>query len=309
MTPLLEAEDLSIAFTQYDKGLRQRTVTVVQGISLSVEQGEVMAVIGSSGAGKSLLAHAILGILPSNASVSGRLRFQGEALGAERQAKLRGKQIALIPQSVGYLNPLMRAGAQVREAAQRLGDAKQRQRTVFRRYGLEESAEKKYPFELSGGMARRVLAAAATVGGAQLYIADEPTAGLDAGAVNETMSFFRELADAGNGVLLITHDIAAALIVADRIAVLYAGTVLEIAQAADFKEGGSQLRHPYSQALCSALPQNEFLPLPGAQPQPESLPRGCLFAPRCSLATDACHSERPETRPLRGGLVRCIHAT
>jgi peptide/nickel transport system ATP-binding protein len=109
-------------------------------------------------------------------------------------------------------------------------------------------------------------------------------------------------------VLLITHDIEAALRIADKVAVFYAGTTVEIAQASDFAAGVAGLRHPYTQALWRALPQNEFIPLAGSQPPPDALPSGCLFADRCPWVTSACRAERPRLRAVRNGLVRCIHA-
>ncbi len=308
---MLSVRDLSITFTMYAGGLRKREFTPIIDLDLDVKAGELTAVIGASGSGKSLLAHAVLGILPGNARVSGEIRFKGELLTPERQAILRGKQIALIPQSVAFLDPLMHVGRQVHRAAElssRNGNAADAQRAIFRRYRLPDAAATLYPFQVSGGMARRVLIAAATVGGAELIIADEPTPGLHPEVVAETLQHLRELADEGRAVLLITHDIGAALTVADWVAVFYAGTTLEVASKGDFTAGEDTLRHPYTQALWCALPQNGFTPLPGAQPLPDALPTGCLFAERCWRATPECRTARPALRPVRGGWVRCIYA-
>ncbi|MEA5508011.1 oligopeptide/dipeptide ABC transporter ATP-binding protein [Halotia wernerae UHCC 0503] len=166
--------------------------------------------------------------------------------------------------------------------------------------------KQQYPFQISGGMARRVLVATAAIGCAQLLIADEPTPGLHPEVVVETLNHLRELADDGKGVMLITHDLEAALQVADKVAVFYAGTTLEVAKADDFTSGN--LRHPYTQALWRSLPQNEFIPVPGSQPSPQALPVGCLFGDRCSLVTEACRETRPQFRIVRGAPVRCIHA-
>jgi peptide/nickel transport system ATP-binding protein len=308
MPPVLEVRDLSVSFVQYSGGLRQRNLKVITGLDVAVSKGEILAVVGSSGSGKSLLAHAILGILPGNTTVSGSLRYGGEELTPARQASLRGKEMAIIPQSVSYLDPLMRVGAQVRSAV-RNGNKKGAQREVFARYRLDEQAEKLYPFQLSGGMARRVLVSAAMVSGAKLVIADEPTPGLHPEVVQETLGHLRQLADEGCAVILITHDITAALGVANRIAVFYAGSTLENAPVTDFTGQGERLRHPYSKALWKALPQNGFEPTPGFQPTPGALPAGCLFAPRCQQATAECQAARPAARELRGGMVRCLHAT
>ncbi|NJR48441.1 MAG: ABC transporter ATP-binding protein [Leptolyngbyaceae cyanobacterium CSU_1_3] len=307
---MLTVQNLSVSFTQYDTGLTQKQLTVITDLDLHVNAREVVAVVGSSGSGKSLLAHAVLGILPHNAQISGTILFKGEPLTRQRQASLRGKAIALIPQSISYLDPLMPVGRQVHQAARRAGvattDIRQRVDHTFSRYELASTVKQQYPFQVSGGMARRVLVATAAVGQADLIIADEPTPGLHPDLVAETLNHLRQLASAGKGVILITHDLEAALQVADKVAVFYAGTTLEIAIAEDFVNGN--LRHPYTQALWRSLPQNEFIPVPGAQPNPDALPDGCLFSDRCPLVTDACLTERPSLRLVRGAPVRCIHA-
>lgn len=151
--------------------------------------------------------------------------------------------------------------------------------------------------------------ATAAISGARLIIADEPTPGLHPEVVQETLDHLRELAGDGRGVMLITHDIETALKIARRIAVFYAGATVEVAPVEDFRGGGEALRHPYTRALWSALPQNSFVPIPGFQPHPDALPPGCLFEPRCPLRTHRCAAARPEARVLRGGMVRCFHAT
>ncbi|NOU95563.1 ATP-binding cassette domain-containing protein [Paenibacillus sp. LMG 31456] len=305
---LLKVNGLSVEFTQYISLLRQKRLQVIHNLELSVAAGEVVAVIGSSGSGKSILAHAVLGILPSNAHVSGSIYLDGEELTPSKQVKLRGSEIALVPQSVQYLDPLMRVGQQVRYAV-KTEDPVKTQRGIFKRYGLKAEVERMFPFQLSGGMARRVLVSTATVSGARLVIADEPTPGLDAASIKEALGQLRELADQGCAVMLITHDIESALTIADRIAVLYAGTTVEIASAEDFRGNGEQLRHPYTKAMWKALPHNDFVPIPGSQPLAGAMPTGCAFAPRCSLATKACTEGLPDAREIRGGMVRCIHAS
>lgn len=309
---MLSVRHLSISFTMYDVGLRQKDLMVISDLSLSIEAGEIAAVVGASGSGKSLLAHAVLGILPRNASARGELMFKNAPLTPARQAALRGREIALIPQSVSFLDPLMRVGTQARRAAQLAGhgsSAAEAQRRAFSRYGLATAVERLYPFQVSGGMARRVLTALATVGRADLIIADEPTPGLHPEAVVETLGHLRELADQGRAVMLITHDLEAALEVADKIAVFYAGNTVEVANRADFtSRDAAGLRHPYTRALWCALPQNEFVAIPGAQPPADALPAGCLYAPRCQWATAECRAARPDLRPLLNGYVRCIHA-
>ena len=305
--PLLEVSDLSVSFRMYDSGLEQKQLPVISSLSLKVLPGEILAVAGSSGSGKSLLASAILGILPGNATVSGSLRFDGEPLTPERQAKLRGTEIALVPQSVAFLDPLMKVGAQV--DGHRKPRPTERRRKLFRRFGLPEQTERLYPFQPSGGMARRVLVSTALLTSARLIIADEPTPGMSLEQAEEALAMFRAMADEGKGVVLITHDIDLAFHIADRIAVFYAGTTVETAPAADFRQGPEALRHPYSKALWRALPQHEFRPIPGFQPYAGNLPSGCLFAPRCPCRTAECEKSVPPMQTVRKGEVRCFHAT
>lgn len=301
---LLEVSNLSVSFRMYGRRFEQKEMNVISNLNVSVNEGEILAVAGSSGSGKSLLAHAILGILPNNATVSGEMLYCGSKLTSERQQKLRGKEIALVPQSVEYLDPLMRVGKQVAGVR----GSKERQEAVFKKYSLADSVKRLYPFQLSGGMARRVLVSTAVIGNAKLIIADEPTPGLSKEMAQTAMAHFRALADEGRGVLMITHDIDLALAYADRIAVFYAGTTVEVASAEDFKSGPKSLRHPYTKALWSAIPQNGFQPIEGTQPYAENLPNGCLFAPRCPRRTNDCE-HRPDMRSLRGGEVCCFHAT
>ena len=302
---LLEIHDLSVSFRMYDAGLEQKDLQVISDLHLRIRPGEIVAVAGSSGSGKSLLASAILGILPANATVRGHVHYRGRELTPEMQRELRGKEIALVPQSVAYLDPLMRVGKQV--DGHRRPKPTEKRRSLFRRLELPERTETLYPFQLSGGMARRVLVSTALLTEASLVIADEPTPGMSLDQALEALRMFREMADAGKSVLLITHDIDLAFEFADRVAVFYAGTTVEIAPVEDFRTGPQALRHPYSQALWRALPQNGFTPIDGFQPYAGSLPRGCLFAPRCPYATDRCRAEIPPVREVRGGEVRCFH--
>lgn len=302
---LLEIHDLSVSFRMYDHALEQHDLQVISDLHLTVRPGEVVAIAGSSGSGKSLLASAILGILPGNATVHGHLHYKGSQLTPERQAQLRGTEIALVPQSIAYLDPLMKVGKQA--DGHRKPRPTEKRRKLFARFGLPEKTEHLYPFQLSGGMARRVLVSTALITDAQLIIADEPTPGMSLDQAMEALKLFRTLADEGRGVILITHDIDLAFAFADRVAVFYAGTTVEIAPAADFRTGPEALRHPYSQALWRALPQNGFEPVPGFQPYAGNLPKGCLYAPRCPYKTQECEQAVPPVRTIRGGEVRCYH--
>lgn len=300
---ILEINNLSIAFKQYKDKTKQEYLPVISNLNVSVHEGEIVAVVGASGSGKSLLAHAVLGLLPSNAKWSGELYFLEKELDTRRMEQVRGKEIALVPQSVNYLDPLMKVGKQVRNG--RKSEAvKKRQRGLFKKYGLGEETEELYPFECSGGMSRRILLSTALMENPRLLIADEPTPGMDSSMAKKAMEDFRNFADEGNGVLLITHDIELALETADRIAVFYAGTTVEEALAKDF-QSEETLRHPYTKALWHAMPQNGFQIIEGSQPYVKSLPKGCVFGPRCPQFSQECEGEIPE-KIVRCGTVRCI---
>lgn len=303
--PLLEIRNLRLSFRMYARALTQSDLPVLTDLRLSVRPGEIVAVVGSSGSGKSLLASAILGILPQNAKASGEMFFRGEPLTPDRQKRLRGREIALVPQSVQFLDPLMRVGPQA--DGHRRPRPVEKRRALFAQLGLPPRTERLFPFQLSGGMARRVLVSTALLTDAELLIADEPTPGMSLDQALEALRLFRSLADAGRAVVLITHDIDLAVAFADRVAVFYAGTTVEIAPAADFRAGAQALRHPYTQALWRSLPQNDFAPIPGFQPYAGSLPTGCVFAPRCPHRTPACEQSAPPMRTVRGGEVRCLY--
>lgn len=301
---ILEVRDLVVSFDMYKEKIRKENLEVIHNLSLDVKEGEIVAVVGASGSGKSLLVSGVLGLLPGNAKVSGQILYMGEVLDEKRRRKFLGTDIAYIPQSISNLDPVMKVGRQVVG----VHSSKERQREMFRKYQLDEKVEGMYPFQLSGGMARRVLIAAAVAESPKLILADEPTPGLSMDMAKETLGHFRTLADDGTSILLITHDIDLAFQVADRIAVFYAGTIVEICPTEDFQKGKEALRHPYSQAFLEALPQNGFHPIPGTQPYAGDLPQGCLFANRCLKRTEACKAEIPLCE-VRGGKVRCVHAT
>lgn len=301
---ILNVDNLVVSFSMYQKGLNKNELEVIHSLSIDINEGEIVAVVGSSGSGKSILASAVLGLLPNNATVNGKITYDDKEVDKNSIRKYLGREIAYIPQSVDHLDPLMKIGKQVRGVY----GSKKRQEELFQKYNLCKDSEEKYPFELSGGMARRVLIASAVMGNPRLIIADEPTPGLDLKMAMETLNHFRMLADNGTGILLITHDIDLALSVADRIAVFYAGTILEIAPVEDFVTNKEALRHPYSKAFIDALPQNEFKPISGSQPYAGDLPCGCLFAPRCNCRDDKCFGDIP-MQEVRGGKVRCVHAT
>lgn len=302
---ILEIKNLSISFQQYDKGFARTDLDVIRDLNVTIHEGEMVAVVGSSGSGKSLLAHGILGILPYNGALGGTILYDGEELTQKRKEELRGNEIVLVPQSVAFLDPLMKIGPQIRKGKKDPA-SKEKLNRIFEGYHLDKEVQELYPFELSGGMNRRVLVSTAMMGNPRLVIADEPTPGLHMKMVRRVMSHFRELADRGAGVLLITHDLEQALEVADRVAVFYAGTTVEDADVKDFAKEET-LRHPYSKALWRALPQNGFQFIGGTQPYVKDMPEGCPFGPRCDRYCEKCKGEIPY-RELRGGRVRCLNA-
>lgn len=316
--PLLEVQNLSVSFTQYQTFFRQKTFEAVSDLNLRIYEKEIVAVVGASGSGKSLLAHALLDILPYNARCSGTVFYRGELLtGPEPSASpkrkaasgklplLRGRELFLVPQSVSYLDPLMKVGPQIRKSS-RSETVRKKAEDVLSRYGLPAETKNLYPFELSGGMARRVMIATAVIEDPAVVIADEPTPGLPTATALRVLGHFREIADGGAGVLLITHDLELALQTADRILVFHSGMVLEEALQSDF-QNPELLRHPYTKALFQAIPREGFLS--GSYPSfvAESGLPGCPFRRSCSEAGDVCDAPLAY-RELRGGAVRCSKA-
>lgn len=263
---LLQVSDLSVGFRMYDSSApylsaKQQVNYVIQNLSISVHKGEIVAVVGASGSGKTLLADCVMGLFEPNAEVRGEIWFNGKLMDAQSLAKVRGRGISLVPQSVSHLDPLMRVGAQVDGvAASTNREARQlRRKALFERYGLGEAVMDLYPHELSGGMARRVLLCCALMDEPKLIIADEPTPGLDLNLAIKALGDFRTFANEGGGVMLITHDIELALHVADRVAVFKDGTVVEEVPVESFSSP-ELLEHPFSRALWHALPEHGFVP-------------------------------------------------
>jgi peptide/nickel transport system ATP-binding protein len=307
MGKLLEVNNLSISFTQYVQGLNRHDLKVISDLSLDIEESEIVAVLGSSGSGKSLLAHTILGILPYNAHVTGEVKYKGEVLDQDKKEKIRGKEICLIPQSVNFLDPLMKVSQQAVGECKDDDERKEKklkQREVFAKYGLDESVDDLYPFELSGGMARKVLLSTALLNDPDLLIADEPTPGLDSKSVEETIQDIRKLKEQGKGVLLITHEIDVALKTADRIAIFYSGYVIEINKVENFLNS-ENLLHPYTKALVDALPHNGFKLTEGVQPLEEVL--GCPYYENCPISSDKCANNKPELIEHNGAMIRCFN--
>lgn len=299
---ILKVKDLSISFTQYN-GLKKETTQTIHNLNVSVHEGEIVAIVGASGSGKSLLAHSILGILPYNAHLNGEIYFCGEPLTEERKKKERGKNIALIPQSVSYLNPLIKIGSQIRKG-DNSSKAKERCLEILKKYKLDEKVANMYPFQLSGGMIRRVLISTAVYTSPKLILADEPTPGLDPRTLNHIAEHFQALAKENRGILIITHDLDMALKIANRIVVFYDGVTIEDISTSDFSSVDN-LNHPYTKALFHAMPENGFhyFPLDCSLQNIEK--RGCSFYNNCSHASSNCLEDIP-WKKTDYGFVRCI---
>lgn len=257
---LLQLDDVSVGFERYaGRGVLapRETRFVVEHLSLSLHEGEILALVGASGSGKTLIADTIMGLFAANAQATGRVWFDGDAMDERSLTPLRGNRIAFVPQSVESLDPLQRVGRQIERLAQGMTkqEARARRRELFARYRLDEETARCYPFELSGGMARRVLLIGALMNRPRVIVADEPTPGLDMELAVRAMDDFRAFANDGGGVLLITHDIELALRVADRIAVFQNGTVVEETAVTSFASP-DLLQHPFSKALWHALPEH-----------------------------------------------------
>jgi oligopeptide/dipeptide ABC transporter ATP-binding protein len=314
MAPLLAIDDLAVRFDT-EAGPRR----VLDGVSLSLAPGEVLGVVGESGSGKSVTALAVMGLLGAQGRIAaGRIAFEGRDLAAPgAQRAVRGRRIGMIFQEpMSSLNPLLTAGFQVAEVLRaHLGlDARAaRAATVewFARVGLPDPERRydEHPHALSGGQRQRVMIAMAMACRPALLIADEPTTALDVTIQAQILNLMRRLkGEHGTAILLITHDMGVIARMADRVAVMYAGQVVETGTLADVL--GSPA-HPYTRLLLAAMPTARHrvaaLPvIPGTMPDPAALPPGCRFHPRCPAAADRCRAEAPPPAALPGGrMARC----
>ncbi|MED3763456.1 ABC transporter ATP-binding protein [Ureibacillus terrenus] len=304
---LLEVNHLSLTIERVGKGSDVEHLHVIRDFHLNIHQGEVVAIVGASGSGKSLLADAILGIHPKNSLIEGNIKYENQPLTEKRKKRLRGNDILLIPQMTNALDPLMKAGKQV-ESFIKQKNKQKIVKDIFQKVGLDPAVYHQIPSTLSGGMIRRIFIAMALASKAKLIIADEPTNGLDAEALDELLFQLKMLANDNRGIVMITHDLEAAMKIADKIAVFYAGETVEIADRKNVRKAG-KFRHPYSRALWNALPQNGFVPIECSQPSPAEEIIGCSFASYCPEATKRCGTEKPELREVGNGeMVRCFYA-
>jgi oligopeptide/dipeptide ABC transporter ATP-binding protein len=307
--PLLAIDRLVITFPSEDG-----RVPVVDRVELRIAPGETLALVGESGCGKSITALAVMRLVPRPGRVEpeSRIRFDGRdlmALSVNEMRALRGRRIGMIFQEpMTSLNPVTTVGAQVAEAIRlhaRVSAAEARTRAVelFGMVGIPEPAARvdSYPHQLSGGLKQRVMIAMAMALQPRLLICDEPTTALDATIRAQILDLIRNLAaTTGTAVLLITHDFGVVNVVADRVAVMYAGQIVEEGTREELL---AHPRHPYTQGLLRSIPRPEargrrLEEIKGAVPRPGQWPPGCRFHPRCPLAFDRCRSEVPARTPV-----------
>lgn len=302
-TEVFRVENLQIAFSQYERGFRRKDIVAVRDLSVSLYAGEILSVVGASGSGKSLLAHGILSVLPKNAKQSGKFFYRGHSLEPSSLKQLRGKTIALIPQSVEHLDPLIPVWKQVARSNSGAPLSFEAVTALFEKYNMTKDAMRLYPFQLSGGMARKVLLMMALSQGAEIIIADEPTPGLDEKALLEVLNDFKSLARQGHAVLLITHDIFSAVQISDELAMFHGGVIVERAKKEAFLNGGDGLVHPYTKALVRALP-TEGMTHVSPSVFPVTL-NGCAFRSLCQEPCEKGQRFEPQLRAYANGEVRC----
>ena len=318
--PLLEVRDLQVEF-RTKAGVAQ----AINGLNFTLHSGDTLAIRGESGSGKSVTAQTIMGILdlPPGHIAGGEIRYRGEDLlqmPEEQRRKLRGMDISMIFQdALSSLNPVLPVGWQIAEMFRvHLGfnrkDARARAVEMMQKVGIP-AAEKRvwdFPHQFSGGMRQRIMIAMAISLDPDVLIADEPTTALDVTVQAQVMSLLQELQmESRMGLILITHDLGVVADVADKIAVMYSGRVME---SADVYTIYARTAHPYTKGLLDSIPRidaegEKLKAIPGLPPSLTALPPGCPFSPRCEFATELCREERPELREIAPGhRSACHHA-
>jgi oligopeptide/dipeptide ABC transporter ATP-binding protein len=312
---ILEVKGLRCSFDT-----RRGTVRAVDGVDFRVRKGEMMALVGESGCGKSVTAQAIMGLIGRKAGerVEGEIRFKGENLlekSQEEWCRIRGSEIAMVLQDpMTSLNPVHRIGRQVGEVLElhRKGSRSAAWSAAVEMLGKvgissPEVRAKQYPHQFSGGMRQRSVIAAAFIGQPELLIADEPTTALDVTIQAQILDLMRDLREQTKAaILLITHDLGVVAETCDTVSVMYAGRIVEQAPVQSLF---ASPRHPYTQGLLASLPKPEggeaLTPIPGQPPDLSNLPPGCAFADRCPHVMERCRIDRPPLRSVGGHRVSC----
>jgi peptide/nickel transport system ATP-binding protein len=309
MSTVIDVHRLSVHFP-----LATTTVKAVDGVDLAVEERETLAIIGESGSGKSVLGTAILGLFPPACTVSGSITYDGKdllSLSDEELQSVRGLRIAWIPQNpASALNPSMRTGRQVGEPLSRQAGwsrerIHERVLELFAKFRVlpPEERSRAYPHSFSGGMLQRSLVAMGMSASPKVIIADEPTKGIDSLNKESIATAFREVREQGITLIVITHDLAFARELADRVMVMYNGCIIEIGDRERFF---NKPLHPYSAGLLGSLPENGLVPIPGKSAGPDMpVTGGCRFRSRCPGAGERCSQEPPLIRARGNDAVRC----
>jgi len=305
----LEISNLRVFFPT-DDGL----VKATNGVDLRIEGMENLGLIGESGSGKTVLGMAILRLLPRDARVEGMVTFNGQnllSLEEDEMRRVRGKEIVMILQNpTSALNPALTIGSQIEEVL-RLDEgldrpsARRRVAELLGKVRIRDASKraKEYPHQFSGGMRERAMIAMALASDPSLIIADEPTKGLDVTVKREVLRLLKEVTET-KSMLFITHDLASAAEICERIAVMYAGELLEIARTEDLL---NDPLHPYTEGFLNSLPSRGLKPVRGTCPSLIDTPTGCKFHPRCDLATEICEREHPPMLKREDGRqVRCF---
>jgi oligopeptide/dipeptide ABC transporter ATP-binding protein len=300
---VLRVRELSVCFQT-----ERAAFLALDRVSFDLERGGSLALIGESGSGKSTAALALLGLVPKEGRATGSIELDGEELRAERDwERVRGRKVAMIfSDPLAALNPVLRIGTQLAECGSREETAR-----LLRRVGLDASVAALYPHQLSGGMRQRALIAMAVAGGPSLLLADEPTSALDAVSQAAVVALLGELCrERRIALVLATHDLSLAARLCRQVAVLYAGRIVERAEAAELF---ARPRHPYSEALLRSQPpplgesRARLEPVPGSPPAPWARPSGCRFRDRCARARLDCAEREPLLPEFVDGGVACLH--
>ncbi|QYZ79360.1 ABC transporter ATP-binding protein [Methanofollis formosanus] len=293
----------------------QETVRAVNHIDLTVKNGERLGLIGETGCGKTVLGMAIMRLLEPDTLISGEILYNGTSIleaGTEEMRRIRGGEIAMVLQnSVTSLNPVVTVGRQIAEAVELhrdLSDDEARAEAIRLLDEVDIPDPKRrfncYPHEFSGGMNERVMIAMALAGNPSFLIADEPTTGLDTTVKNRIIALLDDVSRE-RSMLFITHDLAAAARVCDRIAVMYCGEIVECGAT---EEVFSTPLHPYTRGLLRSMPQRGLHPIPGMSPSLLAVPPGCRFRDRCELGNERCMTDHPQLKEVRRDrYVRCIY--